>query len=965
MDVAYIRRILLLVCLCLPVLTVRSYGQTYDFKTYSIQDGLSQSVAQTLLQDRKGFIWIGTGYGLNQFDGIHFKSFFVEQGLIHNKIYSLWQDAQGRIWIGTERGISIYENGHIVSPANIDSVIQSPVNTIFHDRQGRIWMGTEGEGVYYLLHDKIHHLDEQQGLSNNRVRALAGGDTGAIWMGTADGITIWKNGILKKLTAKDGLVNNHVMCIYKDQDGSLWIGTQHGLSHLVDGRFINYTSHSGNPFSQIHCILRDHRGILWIGTENGLIRYEKGRFKTYTIANGLSNNYIYSMMEDSEGNLWLGTFGGGINRFSGELITNYTIDNGLNNNVVTAISPDTDKIWIGTYGGGLNIFRNNKLISYRYNKRLPDPRIFSLHRMDNHSIWVNTMNGIAIIRNGKVTQPAYLKNLPSQKIRCAIEDNSGRYWIGTDDEGIIVINHGKYQRITSKNGLAGNNIRSIMQDHNGDIWIGTYEGASRIRDGKIKNYTISDGLPNNGVLDIYQDDSGNIWFSTFGGLGIMTGHQIRHITGRSDLQNTVFYTVTQDSHKAYWIGSSKGILYLTRKRLLQAMAGKDSVLNVFFKRYTTDMGLVTNEMNWGAIAKDNKGNIWFGSVSGLIKVNTSLENSTSNGPPIYITGVNVMDQPAENGNHLHLDYNQNYLTFHFVGLSFSSPGRVMYEYRLRNADPRWMVTNNENVRYSALKDGSYTFQVKARNNDGSWSPSVASFSFVIRAPFWETWWFRFLILTIVIAIGALVYNNVRIAKMAEMERMRVRIASDLHDDVGSSLTEIALQSDFIQSNPLPAEVKDAVHQIGDQSRKIVNTMDDIVWSIDARNDTIGDLTDRMQDYANRVLVPKQVTVHFNLQALENEKKIPVELRQNLYLIFKEAVNNIVRHSNADQVDVTLTHYGGSYDLKIHDNGTSGTEIRKKTGHGLRNMKMRGEIIGADVIFKNDNGFTVEITGKGI
>lgn len=242
---------------------------------------------------------------------------------------------------------------------------------------------------------------------------------------------------------------------------------------------------------------------------------------------------------------------------------------------------------------------------------------------------------------------------------------------------------------------------------------------------------------------------------------------------------------------------------------------------------------------------------------------------------------------------------------------------------------------------------------------------MASFSFEIRPPFWETWWFRFLILTIVIAIGALVYNNIRIAKMAEMERMRVRIASDLHDDVGSSLTEIALQSDFIQSNRLPDEVVEAVRQIGDQSRKVVNTMDDIVWSIDARNDTVGDLTDRMQDYANRVLVPKQVVIHYNLQELENQKKIPVELRQNLYLIFKEAVNNIVRHSNADQVDVTLKHENGTFVLRIHDNGTNSSVPGRKSGHGLRNMKMRGEFIGAKVIFKNDDGFTVEITGKGI
>lgn len=942
-----------------------AYGQTYDFKTYSIQDGLSQSVAQTLFQDKKGFIWIGTGYGLNRFDGIHFKSYFVEQGLIHNKIYSLWQDARGRIWIGTERGISIYDNGSITSPANIDSVIQSPVNDIYHDNKDRIWMATEGDGVYYLNRDKLIHIGVKEGLPNNRVRSVVEDSAGTIWMGTDGGIGIWNNGSIKSLTTADGLVDNHIICLYKDKDGSFWIGTQGGLSHFIHGRFINFISRDGIPFTQIHCLLRDRMGILWIGTEDGLIRYKNNRFKKYTIENGLSNNYIYSMMEDSEGDLWLGTFGGGINRFTGEFITNYTIANGLNNNVVTAICPDSGEIWIGTYGGGLNIYRNNHLISYKYNRLLPDSRIFSLHRMNDSTIWVNTMNGIALMRHDKLSQPAFLKNLPSLKIRCAIKDNAGRYWIGTDDEGVLVLNNGKIRRITARDGLAGNNIRCIMQDREGNIWIGTYEGASRLYNGKIHNYTIADGLPNNGVLDIYQDDLGNIWFSTFGGIGIMSGHKIRRITSKNSSENTVYYTVIQDSSKAYWIGSSKGILYLPQKRLTTALSDKGASIQVYFKRYTSDMGLVTNEMNWGAIAKDKHGNIWFGSVSGLIKINTRLKKSSVQGPPVYITGISVMDKSVLGRKNLQLDYDQNFLTFNFVGLSYSSPDRVLYEYRLHGADPHWMTTNTGSARYSALKDGAYTFQVRARNNDGSWSPSTASFSFVIRPPFWQTWWFRFLILTIVIAIGTLVYNNIRISRMADMERIRVRIASDLHDDVGSSLTEIALQSDFIQSNQLPDEVTEAVRQIGDQSRKVVNTMDDIVWSIDARNDTIGDLTDRMQDYANRVLVPKQVIIHYNLQELENQKKIPVELRQNLYLIFKEAINNIVRHSNADRVDVTLMHNNGSYTLTIRDNGHNGSEPRKKTGHGLRNMKMRGDIIGAQVIFKNDDGFTVEITGKGL
>jgi signal transduction histidine kinase len=215
---------------------------------------------------------------------------------------------------------------------------------------------------------------------------------------------------------------------------------------------------------------------------------------------------------------------------------------------------------------------------------------------------------------------------------------------------------------------------------------------------------------------------------------------------------------------------------------------------------------------------------------------------------------------------------------------------------------------------------------------------------------------------VVLGIIYLFYNYYKARKMIDIERMRVRIASDLHDDVGASLTEIALQSDFLQAGGAETDFKKSLEQIGKQSRKIVSSLDDIVWSIDARNDTLGDLTDRMQDYILNTLASKNMKVNYDFSELKMDNKLPVPVKENVYLIFKEAVNNIAKYSNGDQVDIIMKNDNGYLVFSITDNGTSGRSS-KKTGHGLRNMDMRAKRIGATLTINSEDAFTIKVEGK--
>jgi signal transduction histidine kinase len=256
--------------------------------------------------------------------------------------------------------------------------------------------------------------------------------------------------------------------------------------------------------------------------------------------------------------------------------------------------------------------------------------------------------------------------------------------------------------------------------------------------------------------------------------------------------------------------------------------------------------------------------------------------------------------------------------------------------------------------------------VRGSNHDGVWNEHGAAVRLVITPPFWKTWWFRFLAASVAAGLLLMIYRY-RIARLLEVERLRVRIASDLHDDIGATLTKISLHSELIEESAEPNEIRESLRKIGAMSRELVTTMSDIVWSIDARNDTVGDLVDRMRDFAVGVLSAKAATVTFDLAGLEVQKKLPVNLRQNIYLIFKEAINNIAKHAAASQVEVQLRNAEGKFRMTVRDDGQGwrGNEYEKQTGHGLRNMKMRAVRIGGHLDISRNGGCTVSLIAPAL
>jgi len=389
------------------------------------------------------------------------------------------------------------------------------------------------------------------------------------------------------------------------------------------------------------------------------------------------------------------------------------------------------------------------------------------------------------------------------------------------------------------------------------------------------------------------------------------------------------------------------------------------------KHYNRQDGLPGNEFNAGAFLELNQVPLAFGGINGLLVFHPDIVEDSSYEPQVVFTSFSVMNEQVYDGFHLNavesiaLPYTQNFFSFEFASMDFSDPENNCYMYKLDGIDKEWIDAGQRNfASYTKIDPGVYIFRVRATNSDRIWSSKEASVALVIAPPFWQRWWFRALgILMLLLTFYAI--DMYRMQRVREIERLRTRIASDLHDDIGSGLTRISVHSQQILTQKDQGRIEQSSVKINELSREMVSTMSDIVWSIDARNDSLADFLSRMQDLTHQLFSERDVSVSFLHKGMESKRTIKVQVRQNLYYIFKEALNNIARHSGADRVDISMDNSDARFRMHITDNGTGFDPDRIKGGNGIRNMNMRAERIGASLKISTQEGVKLSLEMKGL
>ncbi|TGV04760.1 hybrid sensor histidine kinase/response regulator transcription factor [Flavivirga rizhaonensis] len=830
MKVSNVLSILSFFCIALSTAQENtSFSNNLKFKNYSTKDGLSQRSVASILQDNQGFMWFGTRYGLNKFDGDTFKNYNYNSeeinSLSHNWITELVKDYSGTIWVGTKKGLNKY------SPENdnFSRVRKSNLNKQFYDHEiwdikvqdsSFLWIATnQGLDKFHIATNNIltfkHNDNNPNSISSDKVRRIFIASNNDLWISTSEKIDLYdvkKNGFKHydyPNNATPTITKNNVTALFQDSSGKIWLGYNNGLA------FFNPDTDAFEDFklksevaitSSVRTICEDREGYLWIGTYNGLCKLTQKNDAFYkyehdiTDPKSLSQNSIYEIVEDSRGDLWIGTWAGGISYYdksSNDFATfseGYSIKN-LNYKVVSSIvEDDEENLWIGTEGGGIN-FYDKKKKTFAYYKH--DPKNLNSLSANNvkaiikdykGDFWVGTHDGglNQIIINKKNKRFKRFKNNPNDstsisdnKITAITEDAQHNIWIGTNEGGLNFYNRNTnaFIRIEDSSNTLGNFIYTISKSKtDNSILIGSINGLAKI-DIKTKHITpvnFREGTTNsytlNPVLSIYQESENNYWIGTEGnGLynyNSKTGKKVRY--GLVDgLPNEVIYAILPDDYGNVWLSTNKGLSRLNLETKT-------------FKNFEETDGIQGNEFNYGAYLKTKKGNLVFGGTDGFTVFNPNQIEENTFIPPVVLTDFSVRNKPfktiTDALSSITLKYNQNDFSFDFVALSYSQPNKNQYAYKLEGFDTYWnFIGNNKTAVYTNLNNGDYTFKVKASNNDGLWNENGNSIKIKILPPLWRTWWAYIIYLLMLLALfwGIRKYTLLRIQDRNELKQERL------------------------------------------------------------------------------------------------------------------------------------------------------------------------------------------------
>lgn len=971
------------------------FAERLPIKTYTVADGLLRDNVYKIKQDSRGFLWFCTAEGISRFDGYSFTNFTTDDGLPDRHVNDFLETRKGDYLIATDDGLAILNpkglRGAAENPLFSVYLPENPqakiISVLFEDRQGTVWVGTSG-GLFRFV-----GKDNQFAFENVRISetlpekdspgivCLLEDRRGALWIGTqASGLfRLLPNGQVEHFTTANNLSSNNIVSLLEDKNGRIWAGMRFydnysgGLCLLVAEPNVNqkivernYTTNDGLPTNWVSALYQTSDGKFWVGTTGGLCLWQDSGdsvCKTYTAKNDLCDAEIWSITEDKDGNLWTGTRCGAKKkaRFG---FTTYTETDGLAAAAVNSIFENRD----GELFVSVNVVKRpvSRFDGAGFTLVKPNfPPSVDIYGWGwKQTVWQDSAGdwwfptGHGLYRFPKPARFEDLANAAPQKIDTGtndsevfriFEDSRGDIWIATTQPELLRWERAAniWHNYTQEAGFSSRRIgTAFVEDKFGNLWIATGEDDSaliRYRAGQFKVFTQTDGAPKGWTRDLFLDHAGRLWLaSTIEGLLRLDNTNdddlqfVRYTTAEGLSSNGV-YCVTEDASGRIYIGTGRGL------DRLNPQSGQ-------VENFTTADGLPDSDIQ--VAYRDRNNALWFATTNGLARFIPEPERQRMP-PTILITGLRVagLVQPISilgetEISNIELNSDERQVTIDFVGLGANLGEKLRYEYRLGGERNEWIPTTERTLNFANLASGDYRFEIRAVTADRIYSQTPASISLRIATPIWQRWWFAAAILALA-ALSIYGFYRFRLNKFLEIERTRTRIATDLHDDIGTNLSKISLLSEIVnlqlvnenaESNPL-------LNSISEISRESVTSMSDIVWAINPQRDSALELTRRMRGYAEETFVERGVRVAFNTPEDGEQTKLSMNVRREIYLIFKEAVNNAAKHADCKRLEIDLRLSGSEIFLQISDDGR-GLDVSQKTdGNGLANMQARAEASG--------------------
>ncbi|MGO8838583.1 MAG: two-component regulator propeller domain-containing protein [Limisphaerales bacterium] len=970
----------------------------YLIDVWESEQGLPQDSVTSIVQTRDGYLWLGTYNGLVRFDGVRFKIFDASNSpkFGDNRITSLYEDAHDTLWIGHETGNLTQMQAGKFQPVNLgNNWPGGAIIAIKADADGVLWVLSK-EGALVSLEGA--RLAVTNAGPRDEVPALVRDRNGELWVVRGSLSGTLRNGRLMPRAPGVQAETGEVQMACASRDGGLWLTGSGRVKKLAaQGTIVD---RGPAPWGQdyVTAMLEIKTGQLLVGTlrEGLFLLSPDGTGLHFTRQNGLSHDWVLDLCEDREGDLWVGTGGGGLDVLRKRKVEMAKAPDDWGGRAVLAVTPRAEGgLWVGTEGAGLYQVDNGEVKPFGQTNGLLNSFIWSMFEDRDRDLWVGTFGGGLFVRHeGKFQFPKGLEN-PAAVVFALYQDRQGIMWVGTQT-GLGRYANGQCTWFTRNDGLVLPNVRVITEDATGTLWFGMSGGGlGRLKDGELAQFRRMAGLPSDFVWSLLAEPDGTLWVGTFGGgLCRLRDGRFATISMREGLPDNIICHIADDGQGNFWISSYGGIFRVRKDELNRCADGQLKTVNCLV--YGKAEGLSTLECSGGFQASGCQtpdGQIWFPTIKGLAVVHPADVKINLFPPPVVIEGVMVDDQmvplpgpdqsaPAAR---LQIQPGKHRLEIRYTGLSFAAPEKVQFKYRLDGLESDWENVGPRRVAYySYPKPGNYTFRVTAANNDGVWNENGASLAFTVLPHFWQTWWFTgAAVLAGIGAVGGTVRYVTRRRlqqKMKRLERQRAlenersRIARDIHDDLGSNLARIMMLS---QSNRAegedPQQVMTRLGKVYLTARELTRTVDEIVWAVSPHHDTLDSLVNYLgkftQDFLNVAGIRCRLIVPIELPAWP----LTAEVRHSLFLAFKEALHNVIKHAAATEVHVSLTLAESGFSVSIEDNGRGfdpagvgevaepNDPVRIVSGHGLANMRKRLEGIGGECRVDSAPGKGTRIT----
>ncbi len=951
----------------------RSSGQVYPFHLYTSRDGLVCNQVTTLFQESRGYLWVGTPEGLSVFDGIVFRNFTTKDGLTANSVNCFFESSRmpGTIWIGTNGGgISKYSDGKFVT-YNLDSLPQARnVNAILEDHDGTIWCATDAGA--YLIRDAIPVR-----LAAGAAFSLVESSNHRIWVSNGKQLTVYSREH-DNISARNPIVPSEALLVslVADSGGAVWALSQGGV--IYNFRDSGRVDSIKLPAAEAGRIDRDHDGNLYVTTAQGLFflprrRVDATEVRRFTIENGLSENYVLSACVDREENLWIGTYSSGLLKLSERNV--YAFPTDLESNPSSPffnVIDSSHHLWALMEHSVMEIWSaSGRWYAFQHTAEEfgVDVRMTGMALDRSGNLWVCFDN--SFFRQYSLTARDEEPSVIEEEARLTVNqdslsgphnffiiDHNNILWTGVWLQGLAAVdlsdpNH-EQQIYKIPEGSIGNTARALFEDRDGILWLGDYSsGLTRFRKDHMvltdkRTYTIADGLPSNSIRALSQDRSGKLWVGTrFGGLAWLEGDKFHSTPSKEILQSEGVWDFTDDGAQL-WVATNNG---LRNVRLADSVPVGWN--NQFMGTPVYSCGLYGERF------------LWFRTAKAVTFYDYSRSSRTMVRPPVYITHLKFGGKEMPIAAWTSVPYDEDNCTIGFVGITFAGDKGSRYRYRLVGADDNWRQPTYERaVNYAALAPGEYTFEVVALTDDGVESAQPASITFTVSPPYWRRWWFYLLI---GIGIGFVFYRTYifRLKKVEKetlaqqafskqliesQERERKRIASELHDGIGQNFLIIknraVMGMNAVSDNE---ETLSQLREISDIASESINEVREISYNLRPYQlDRLG-LTKSLESIIEKISPTSRTSFTADIDNIDNVFAKDSEI--NIYRIVQEALNNAIKHSNAQAVFVKVSRNDSQVEIAVEDDGRgfdppkAAASQSDGSGGGLRDISERVRILG--------------------